>query len=98
MAGLYGIRVEDPNLEILLRHRAVLFGLLATFLGYAAFHRPLHALALVAGAVSVLTFLALALSVGRYNTSLATIVKADVLAAALLAVAGAAHLLRPGQA
>ena len=30
LAQLYGITVQDPNLELLLRHRAVLFGLLAT--------------------------------------------------------------------
>ena len=98
VAALYGVTVQDPNLEILLRHRAVLFGLLAAFLAYAAFNRHLHSLALVGGAVSVLAFLALALSVGGYNASLATVVKADVLAAVLLAVAGAVHLLRPGEA
>jgi hypothetical protein len=98
VAALYGITVHDPNLEILLRHRAVLFGLLAAFLAYAAFNRHLHSLALVGGAVSVLAFLALALSVGGYNPSLATVVKADVLAAVFLAVAGTVHLLRLGEA
>ena len=44
ISGLYGIAVDDPNLEILMRHRAVLFGLLAAFLAYAAFHRALHGL------------------------------------------------------
>ena len=35
--SLYGVPVDDPNLEILMRHRAVLFGLLGVFLVYAAF-------------------------------------------------------------
>ena len=36
----YGINVSDPNTEILLRHRALLFGLLGCFMMLAAFDRP----------------------------------------------------------
>ncbi len=98
ISGLYGIAVDDPNLEILMRHRAVLFGLLAAFLAYAAFHRALHGLALIGGAVSVVAFLALALSVGRYNAAIGTVVRVDVVALLLLALAAWAHLRSPGGA
>jgi hypothetical protein len=92
LSSLYGISIQDPNLEILMRHRAVMFGLLAGFLAYAAFHRHLHSLALVAAAVSVVAFLALALSVGGYNPALSTVVKADMLALGLLVMAAVVHL------
>jgi len=98
LASLYGFPVQDPNLEILLRHRAVLFGLLAAFLAYAAFHRPLHGLALVAAGVSVVSFLVLAVTVGSYNAAVSTVVKADVVALALLVVAAAVHLRGAGPA
>ena len=92
LSSLYGIPVQDPNLEILMRHRAVLFGLLAAFLAYAAFHRPLHGLALVAAGVSVVSFLVLAAMVGSYNAALSTVVQADIVALVLLVVAAAVHL------
>ena len=92
LSSLYGITVQDPNLEILLRHRAVLFGLLAAFLAYSAFYRPLHGLALVAAGVSVVSFLVLAAMAGTYNAALSTVVKADVVALVLLAVGTAVHL------
>ena len=98
LSSLYGISVQDPNLEILMRHRAVLFGLLAAFLAYAAFHRPLHGLALVAGGVSVVSFLVLAAMVGSYNTAISTVVKADVAALVLLGVAAGVHLSGAGRA
>jgi hypothetical protein len=98
VSSLYGIAVQDSNLEILLRHRAVLFGLLAGFLAYAAFHRQLHSLALVAAWASVVAFLALATSVGNYNAALSTVVKADVVALALLIIATIVHLLKRGEA
>lgn len=97
VSHLYGITVGDPNLEILLRHRAVLFGLLAAFLAYAAFHRPLHGLALVAASVSVVAFLVLAVSVGGTNRALSVVVKADVVAAIALAIAAVVHLRGDGQ-
>ena len=98
LSSLYGIPVQDPNLEILMRHRAVLFGLLAAFLAYAAFHRPLHGLALVAAGVSVVSFLALAVMVGGYNAALSTVVKADIVALLLLVVAAVVHLRGTGEA
>ncbi len=98
VSSLYGIAVQEPNLEILMRHRAVLFGLLAAFLAYAALHRQLHTIALVAGSVSVVAFLVLALSVGGYNGAVATVVKADILAVVLLSVAWVAHLRLPSEA
>jgi hypothetical protein len=97
LSSLYGIPVQDPNLEILMRHRAVLFGLLAAFLAYAAFHRPLHGLALVAAGVSVVSFLVLAVMVGGYNAALSTVVKADIVALVLLVVAAALHLRGAGE-
>ena len=98
ISDLYGIAVADPNLEILMRHRAVLFGLLAAFLAYAAFQPRLHGLALIGGAVSVVAFLALALSVGRYNAAIGTVVRVDMVALVLLALAAWVHVRSPGGA
>lgn len=64
LASLYGLAFDDPNLAILMRHRAVLFGLLGLFLVYAAFKPALQAMAFTAGFVSVLSFLSLAYGTG----------------------------------
>jgi hypothetical protein len=93
---LYGVVVRDPNLELMLRHRAVLFGLLAAFIAYAAFRPELHRLALILAFGSVISFLALAWSIGGYNGALSRVVWADVIALAALIVATAVHLLRSG--
>jgi hypothetical protein len=91
LTQLYGIDVQDPTLELLLRHRAVLFGLLAAFLAYAAIRPELHRLALVAGFISVASFLVLARLASAYNPELSTVVRADWLALVLLAAGAVAH-------
>ncbi len=91
LTQLYGIDVQDPSLELLLRHRAVLFGLLAAFLAYAAFRPELHRLALIAGFISVASFLVLARLASAYNPELSTVVRADWLALVLLAAGAVAH-------
>ncbi len=83
---LYGITFEDPNLEILMRHRAVLFGLLGIFLLTSAFLPNLQLAALITGFVSVVSFLYLAYSVGRYNDQVNRIVTADKAALVCLLV------------
>ena len=94
LSQLYAITVQDPNLELLLRHRAVLFGLLAAFLAYAAVRPELHRLALIAGFISVMTFLALAQPAGALNTALTTVVRADWLALVLLVMGAIVHFKR----
>jgi hypothetical protein len=91
LSQLYGFPVTEGSLELVLRHRAVLFGLLAAFLAYAAFKPELHRLGLVAGFVSVAAFLVLAAMVGSYNNALATVVRADWAALVLLGVGAVAR-------
>lgn len=88
---LYGLSLDDPNLEILMRHRAVLFGILGAFLIYAAFRPGLQLAALISGAVSVISFLVIAGMVGGYNTGIARVVTADIIAVVCLLIGAFAY-------
>jgi hypothetical protein len=92
LSTLYGIPFNEPNLAILMRHRAVLFGLLGLFLLLAAFRPELQLLALAAGFASVLSFLWLAWSTGNYNAQVGRVFTADIVALACLVVGLAAYL------
>ena len=91
LQSLYGVIITDPNLEILMRHRAVLFGILGAFLIYAAFRPGLQLAALIAGAVSVISFLVIAGMVGSYNTGIARVVTADIVAIVCLLIGAFAY-------
>ncbi len=91
LASLYGLAFDEPNLAILMRHRAVLFGLLGIFLIYAALRPAFRPAALIAGFVSVVSFLWIAGSVGGYNPLVARVVYADWIALACLTAAAACH-------
>ena len=93
LAALYGLDFSDPNLAILMRHRAVLFGLLGFFLIYAAFRPSQQPMAFVAGLISTAAFLGLAWSTGGYNPLLARVVTADVVAVVCLAIGAATYLM-----
>lgn len=95
LESLYGLGITDPNLEILMRHRAVLFGLLGGFLVLAAFRRALQGAALLLAAASLIAFLVLAWSVGDYNAAVARVIRVDLVALAAVAIAGIAHVTRP---
>ncbi len=93
LADLYSIVIAGPDTEILMRHRAVLFGLLGVFLAVAAFHPPFQLAGFVAGLVSVLSFLVIALGVGHYNAALSRVVTADIVALVALVAGGLALFL-----
>jgi hypothetical protein len=91
---LYGMTFDDPNLEILMRHRAVLFGLLGIFLICSAFMPSLQLPALIAGFLSVVSFLYLSYTVGGYNEQVNRIVIADKMALVCLVVALVSYLVK----
>jgi uncharacterized BrkB/YihY/UPF0761 family membrane protein len=97
LAALYGLPFDEPNLAILIRHRAVLFGLLGLFLIYAAFRPQLQTIAFIGGFVSVVSFLWLAWSVGDYNGQIARVVMVDIVALICLIVGATAHLYLRGR-
>jgi len=89
---LYGVALEDPNLVILMRHRAVLFGVVGGLLVASAFHAPLRLVGLIVGLTSMVSFILIAWLVGNYSAELRRVVRVDVLAS--LALVGAAILDR----
>ena len=92
LTALYGLSFDEPNLAILMRHRAVLFGLLGVFFLFAAFSPPFQTVAFIAGFVSVVSFLWLAWSVGGYSAQVARVVIADIVALVCLIIGVAAQL------
>ena len=93
LSALYGLSFQEPNLTILMRHRAVLFGLLGAFLIYAAFKPTVQPLAFIAGFVSVASFIGLASLEGEYNDALRRVYIADLIAIGCLAVATILHYI-----
>ena len=91
LASLYGIDATAPDLALLMRHRAVLFGLLGALLLAAAFRPGLRTAALLGGFGSVVSFLALAWLVDGENARLARVAAVDWLALACLGVAAVLH-------
>jgi hypothetical protein len=94
LTRLYGLEFGDPNLEILMRHRAVLFGMVGALLAGAAFHAALRSAAVAVGLISLLSFLALSWSVGGYNAALHRVVVVDLVAVACLVAAALLHRRR----
>jgi hypothetical protein len=95
LQALYGVAFTDPNVVILMRHRAILFAVVGGLLAVAAFHAPLRRAAYAAGILSMLSFIAILIGVGGYNAELRRIAVID--GVAVLALLGALALDRAGR-
>ena len=87
MSALYGVALDDPNLEILMRHRAVLFGLVGGLLFVAAFRPSLRTTAYAAGFASMVSFLVIAWIVGDYSGLIRRVMVIDFVGIAALVMA-----------
>ena len=85
---LYGLQVENPDLSLLLRHRAVLFGLLGAGMVASVAWPAWRPAAYVAAFASVVSFLVLAALDSPAQPAIHRVVVADAIALVLL-VAGA---------
>lgn len=90
LAALYAVEMTDGNLEILMRHRAILLGILGGILAYAAFNPIIQPIAFVAAFISVTSFFFLCFSIGDFNDAIRKVVIADIVAS--IALVGAVVL------
>jgi hypothetical protein len=90
----YGIPVESPDLQLLLQHRAVLFGLLGLGCLIAAFNVPWRPAVWCAAMTSTCNFMLLVWLAPSYNAAISRVVWFDIIAIAMLLLAGAVHLFR----
>lgn len=94
LAALYGIEIIDTNIEILMRHRAILFGILGGFFAFAAFRPAFQPVAFLAALISLASFFFLTLSVTGFNDAIRKIVIADIVASVCLAAAIAIYVIK----
>ena len=78
LEALYGQTFADADLVLLMRHRAVFFGLLGVFLIAAAFQSHLRTLAAVAGLVSMGSYSLLALPLAEHGAAVQRVFWADL--------------------
>ena len=89
LGRLYGIAAPSGDLLILLRHRALLFGLLGGFLIASVFVRGWQGPAITLTVLSMVGFVVLAWLEGSYGAPLRKVVLADAVGTvALLALVG----------
>jgi hypothetical protein len=91
LEALYGLKFNDPNLLIVMRHRAVMFGLLGGLLTYSAFTPSYRNLAFCSGLISAASFLCISETTGGYNSKVRGVVVADAVAVGCLVVGACLH-------
>jgi hypothetical protein len=83
LESLYGVPMPEANLVILMRHRAVMLAIVGALLAYAALRPPLRPIAVAAGLVSMLSFVAIAF-LGEPNPLLQRVAWVDIVGSVLL--------------
>jgi hypothetical protein len=85
--SMYGINIGDANLQILMLHRALMFGLLGGLVLYSAFRPAWQPVTMSLAFISMAGFIAIALLTAGYNEQLAGVMAIDAVALVLLLVA-----------
>ena len=80
----YGITVPNADYELLLRHRAVLFGIIGGLMIYSSFAQRYYSVSVVVGLTSMVSFLVLYFLIGGINEELERVMKVDAVAIVLV--------------
>ncbi len=79
LESAYSVTLAGNDLAILMRHRALLFGILGAFILYAAFYPPYQPAAMIMAGASMIGFALLVLGIGEYNEAVAKVLFIDVI-------------------
>ena len=95
LVNLYGVPLENDDLIILMKHRAVLFGLLGAFIIYSALRSSIQVIACIAGLVSMISFIVIAYATGNFGELFNKIIVADVVGSVALIVVLVLRRIQP---
>lgn len=93
LQALYGLPVDEPNLTVLLRHRALLFGIIGGFIIVSAFVSHLRVAAYIMGFLSMISFIFFVQQEVSVNPQMKKVMFIDILAIALFLIAAIAQYL-----
>lgn len=83
----YGIDIPNSNYELLLRHRAILFGIIGGLMIYSAIFKKQYEIATVVGLISMISFIILYFLINKdINSELKKVMVIDVIATLILCV------------
>lgn len=95
IAKSYGIEIPNVNYELLLRHRAILFGIIGGLMIYSAIVKKHYELSTIAGLVSMTSFIILYFFIGNnISSELRKVMMIDVVATVILSVGFILFLLK----
>lgn len=95
IAKSYGIQIPNANYELLLRHRAILFGIIGGLMIYSALVKKHYELSTMAGLVSMTSFVVLYFLIGKdINSELKKVMMIDVVAIVILCAGFLLYALR----
>lgn len=93
LTQLYGIQIDSAELSLLLRHRAVLFGMVGSLLLAAAFLPRLRTQAGFAGLLSMVSSILLFVLTGAGSASLPRVALIDAVVCLVFIVGFGLHLI-----
>jgi len=87
LQGAYDVALSSNDLIILMRHRALLFGILGGFILFSAFVPSYQTAAMLMAAISMVGFAVLVHSAGGFNASINKVLIVDYVGIVFLAIA-----------
>jgi len=87
LESAYSVAITGNDLAILMRHRALMFGILGAFILYAAFNPLYQPAAMIIGGASMFGFAILVLASGGYNEAIGKVFVVDIVGIVFLVVA-----------
>jgi heme A synthase len=95
IAKSYGIEIPNANFELLLRHRAILFGIIGGLMIYSALVKKHYELSTITGLVSMSSFIILYFLIGKdINQEIKKVMRIDVVATVILCIGFILFILR----
>ncbi len=87
ISSSYGIEMPNANYELLLRHRAILFGIIGGIMIYSALTKKYYSLAVCIGFISMISFVVLLKLVnGDVNPELNKVMRVDIVGIVILLI------------